>query len=877
MRTLSKGIWRDVYVTATATDSAAIVHVAPLVFYNGPYPTNILADYNAGPWTVSVRVLLFVASGTGGAHGKLDITGEWGGEGTSGPLSINEGETIVTVNITVEANTVALWWPNGIGGQTMYNLNVTFTSNVTSLTPIIATRRIGFRTFTIVTADDTDPESIAGKDGSGTLMVRWKINGANLFARGADVIPMENMEGRQTDVAYKSMIASAAAAGFNTLRVDGIDLYFPDVFYKAADEFGLLVYHDMQYSQGNVFVAETPLQTAEILHTVRRLASHPSIVIYDGCNECGGHSLIASFVMTTVAQEDPSRSPWPASPSNGWITGVDRLTSLPNNSPLGLQPTLKLLVPVHHSENDVGNSASGTCTFYTGLDICPGTAECMNLPHMAAANSGECCAICDAAGLTKCGAAVWYNGVCWFKPLNASIVTSQSETILVWPSSRGPLPPSPPPSPPPPYSQREVHGPYQHGTGFPAVNGDPSLSLFNSNIPPTFGPSFIFNSTTPGFFVSEFGCVATSSFESMSPTLDAKHWSLHGGSPPDDCVGGFFRNCSNSVTHEPSNVMAQRNYPMDSIIASYFGVALLPSLDDVGVFAFKRQLYLAMLSTALQQKSHVETLRAAPTWGIVIWQLNEVWPTGGWGSVEYGVDDSSFTSGSVSGGRWKILHHWLETILYRDVIAGCGSDSRCFIRNDSPRLSVEGTVDFQFIHIASGDSVRVGGTNVSLPIGGGSIAWTCLGGEGEGGVGCKPLATLLAQVGCAVDGSDCAAQAIVTNNTTAILCNNLIWLAPPSQLNFTRGLDVTASVGVYDSSLARVPVNVTVTGGGAALFVMLTTLAQGRFQDNGIPLLVEGVFETYFIPILAAEKGGRTIDVTLLASSIRVEHLGMYV
>ena len=40
----------------------------------------------------------------------------------------------------------------------------------------------------------------------------------------------------------------------------------------------------------------------------------------------------------------------------------------------------------------------------------------------------------------------------------------------------------------------------------------------------------------------------------------------------------------------------------------------------------------------------------------MLWQLNEVWPTGGWGSLEYGAAN---TAGQLIGGRWKptILFH----------------------------------------------------------------------------------------------------------------------------------------------------------------------------------------------------------------------------
>ena len=70
------------------------------------------------------------------------------------------------------------------------------------------------------------------------------------------------------------------------------------------------------------------------MHQVRRLSHHPSIISYDAVNEAGGFGLFSKFVMTTVAEEDPSRVIWPASPSQGWASGVDRLSGHPNGQPL---------------------------------------------------------------------------------------------------------------------------------------------------------------------------------------------------------------------------------------------------------------------------------------------------------------------------------------------------------------------------------------------------------------------------------------------------------------------------------------------------------------------------------------------------------------
>jgi hypothetical protein len=96
-------------------------------------------------------------------------------------------------------------------------------------------------------------------------------------------------------------------------------------------------------------------------------------------------------------------------------------------------------------------------------------------------------------------------------------------------------------------------------------------------------------------------------------------------------------------------------------------------------------------------------------------QLNEIWPTGGWGSLEYGtptlpgqvcghrmrtallvVSVSLLGSVAISlsfcltvslsvdeqvvGGRWKPLHYWLRNSAFADVMVTCGGDGVCFIK-----------------------------------------------------------------------------------------------------------------------------------------------------------------------------------------------------
>ena len=97
-------------------------------------------------------------------------------------------------------------------------------------------------------------------------------------------------------------------------------------------------------------------------------------------------------------------------------------------------------------------------------------------------------------------------------------------------------------------------------------------------------------------------------------------------------------------------VCAHRNNPCDGLIRVLFGQK--HDLDRLGSAALKRQLYLCMLGQALLAKLMIEQRRALNMMGLLLWQFNEIWPTGGFGSVEYGCQSCD---GQVQGGRWKPL------------------------------------------------------------------------------------------------------------------------------------------------------------------------------------------------------------------------------
>lgn len=94
----------------------------------------------------------------------------------------------------------------------------------------------------------------------------------------------------------------------------------------------------------------------------------------------------------------------------------------------------------------------------------------------------------------------------------------------------------------------------------------------------------------PGSFTSEFGAVAMPSFESLSASLSADHYSLH--SPP----------------------MAERNWPADGAVHEYFGLAARLALNLTGAVPLQRACYQSQLAQALRIKTVVELLRSSNSW-----------------------------------------------------------------------------------------------------------------------------------------------------------------------------------------------------------------------------------------------------------------------
>ena len=123
-----------------------------------------------------------------------------------------------------------LWWPAGQGDQPLYDLKVTAGTATT-------TRRLGLRQMELITE----------KDDIG-LGFKFRVNGRDVFCKGANWIPADALAGKITDAKTRALLESAVEANMNMVRIWGGGRYEPTSFYDTCDELGLLVWQDFMFA-----------------------------------------------------------------------------------------------------------------------------------------------------------------------------------------------------------------------------------------------------------------------------------------------------------------------------------------------------------------------------------------------------------------------------------------------------------------------------------------------------------------------------------------------------------------------------------------------------------------------------------------------------
>ncbi len=304
------GIWKDIRLEGYSEACLAEVHLRQ--------------DHTGGKVAVEARVAIQHWTETP-LNAAVRITAPDG--------EIFEKESIITGRddgiVKVLIPRPELWWPNGYGGQPLYQVEVFLIRRGSSgLTPLdMHTYKIGLRTIELRQQEDQWGRSFV-----------FVINKIPIFAKGSNWIPADSFPTRITDESLEFLIRSAAETHQNMLRVWGGGFYEEERFYDLCDRYGILVWQEFIFSC-SIYPLDEPefLENvrAEVVENVRRLRHRASLALWCGNNEMEWgwvdwnwrapelQDLKAAYdrffhhsLPGWCNAEDPDHTYWPSSPSS---------------------------------------------------------------------------------------------------------------------------------------------------------------------------------------------------------------------------------------------------------------------------------------------------------------------------------------------------------------------------------------------------------------------------------------------------------------------------------------------------------------------------------------------------------------------------------
>ena len=180
-----------------------------------------------------------------------------------------------------------LWWPNNSGHQPLYKVNCEM---------MVKNRQIsypqfdfGIRTIELDTSRINDDR----RD------FKFKINGYDIFAKGANWVPSDPLYIRVDDDRLERIIKEAADANMNILRIWGGAVYNRKSFYTLCDKYGLLVWQDFMFACSaypDSLEWFMDLCEKEIDYQTKRLRNHACLALFCGNNECHEIFSIKNFM-----------------------------------------------------------------------------------------------------------------------------------------------------------------------------------------------------------------------------------------------------------------------------------------------------------------------------------------------------------------------------------------------------------------------------------------------------------------------------------------------------------------------------------------------------------------------------------------------------
>ncbi|KAL1549601.1 mannosylglycoprotein endo-beta-mannosidase [Salvia divinorum] len=301
IRDRNTGIWDEVSLSITGPVKIIDPHLVSTFFdnYTRAYLHTTVELVNKSSWVAECSVKIQVGTEL---EGDIFLVEHF----QTQHLSIPAGSNILYTLPELFFYKPNLWWPNGMGKQSLYNVQITVDVNDHGESDSWS-QHFGFRKI----------ESHIDADTGGRL---FKVNGEPIFIRGGNWILSDGLL-RLSKKRYKTDIKFHADMNFNMMRCWGGGIAERPEFYHYCDIYGLLVWQEF-WITGDVDGRGDPLSNPNgpldhdlfllcARDTVKLLRNHPSLALW-----VGGNEQVPPEDINTTLKNDLQLHPYFESPVN---------------------------------------------------------------------------------------------------------------------------------------------------------------------------------------------------------------------------------------------------------------------------------------------------------------------------------------------------------------------------------------------------------------------------------------------------------------------------------------------------------------------------------------------------------------------------------
>ena len=199
-----------------------------------------------------------------------------------------------TLHIDAELENVDLWWPNGYGNPTLYQVKLQLLEDNQPCDEWLS--RVGFRKAELVMYPNGWDEPKHMPKSRSMPPITMQMNGKDIFCKGSNWVQPEVFYGLIDQKKYQTLLMLAKNANCNMLRSWGGGIINKDVFFDICDELGLMIWQEFplacnEYCGTSHYLRVLDAESRSIIQRIRR---HACLVLW-----CGGNELFNAWSRMT--------------------------------------------------------------------------------------------------------------------------------------------------------------------------------------------------------------------------------------------------------------------------------------------------------------------------------------------------------------------------------------------------------------------------------------------------------------------------------------------------------------------------------------------------------------------------------------------------